>query len=93
MKGPAAYLNQRVLIFYRNVSYLLLINNNIFLKILILFLQILVWHTQTAKKPMPIVMVRSKATLPGSLSTLLDQVTMLGVGGVSETTGKKIIIY
>lgn len=49
--------------------------------------QILVWHTQTAKKPKPIVMVRSKATLPGSLATLLDQVTMLGIGGVSETTG------
>lgn len=53
-----------------------------------MFSQILVWHTQTAKKPMPIVMVRSKATLPGSLATLLDQVTMLGVGEVSETTGK-----
>ncbi|XP_001947737.1 galactosylgalactosylxylosylprotein 3-beta-glucuronosyltransferase S [Acyrthosiphon pisum] len=49
--------------------------------------RILVWHTQTAKKPKPIVMVRSKATLPGSLATLLDQVTMLGIGGVSETTG------
>ncbi|KAL5236643.1 hypothetical protein ACI65C_004053 [Semiaphis heraclei] len=44
--------------------------------------RILVWHTQTAKKPKPIVMVRSKATLPGSLATLLDQVTMLGIGGV-----------
>lgn len=32
-------------------------------------------------------MIKSKATLPGSLSTLLDQVTMLGIGGVSETTG------
>lgn len=32
-------------------------------------------------------MVRSKAALPGSLGTLLDQVTMLGIGGVSETTG------
>lgn len=51
-------------------------------------LQILVWHTQTLKKPKPIVMVKSKATLPGSLATLLDQVTMLGIGGVSETTGR-----
>ncbi|XP_027850679.2 galactosylgalactosylxylosylprotein 3-beta-glucuronosyltransferase S-like [Aphis gossypii] len=49
--------------------------------------KILVWHTQTAKKPKPIVMVKSKASLPGSLATLLDQVTMLGIGGVSETTG------
>lgn len=32
-------------------------------------------------------MIKSKATLPGSLATLLDQVTMLGIGGVSETTG------
>lgn len=48
----------------------------------------MVWHTQTAKKPKPIVMVKSKASLPGSLATLLDQVTMLGIGGVSETTGR-----
>lgn len=32
-------------------------------------------------------MVRSKKMLPGSLATLLEQVTMLGIGGVSETTG------
>lgn len=53
----------------------------------------MVWHTQTAKKPKPIVMVRSKATLPGSLATLLDQVTMLGIGGVSETTGRSKYLY
>lgn len=53
----------------------------------ILLFQILVWHTQTAKKPKPIVMVKSRSTLPGSLATLLDQVTLLGIGEVSETTG------
>lgn len=40
-------------------------------------------------------MVKSKTMLPGSLATLLEQVTMLGIGGVSETTGTplKIINY
>ncbi|XP_025405622.1 galactosylgalactosylxylosylprotein 3-beta-glucuronosyltransferase S-like [Sipha flava] len=49
--------------------------------------RILVWHTQTVKKPKPVVMIKSKTTLPGSLATLLNQVTMLGIGEVSETTG------
>lgn len=35
-------------------------------------------------------MIKSKATLPGSLATLLNQVTMLGIGEVSETTGTPI---
>lgn len=55
-----------------------------------LFFKILVWHTQTAKKPKPILMVKSKSRLPGSLATLLDQVAMLGIGEVSETTGMNV---
>ncbi|XP_050426846.1 galactosylgalactosylxylosylprotein 3-beta-glucuronosyltransferase S-like [Adelges cooleyi] len=51
--------------------------------------KILVWHTQTAKKPNPVVMVKSKSTLPGSLATLLDQISILGIGNVSETAGIK----
>lgn len=37
-------------------------------------------------------MVKSRLTLPGSLATLLDQVTLLGIGEVSETTGTENII-
>ncbi|XP_050530043.1 galactosylgalactosylxylosylprotein 3-beta-glucuronosyltransferase S isoform X2 [Daktulosphaira vitifoliae] len=47
--------------------------------------KILVWHTQTVKKLPSVLSIKSKSTLPGSLTKLLEQLTLLGIGTISDS--------
>ncbi|PSN51915.1 Galactosylgalactosylxylosylprotein 3-beta-glucuronosyltransferase S [Blattella germanica] len=53
--------------------------------------QVLVWHTQTTKKPSPTIRIQTDV-VDTSLKSLLDEITALGMGHVSSTTGVKSYI-